>query len=67
VKLIVVSFGDCQAKRLELVLISTGNYEVWLTTQLLQPEVEDCEFSSQVLFESDTLSQAATQPVQFDS
>jgi len=47
--------------------MSAGNYEVWLTTQLLQQEVEDCEFSSQVLFETDFSSQAATQPMQFDS
>ena len=35
--------------------------------QLLQQETEDCEFSSQVLFEADSLSQTATQPMQFDS
>jgi len=66
----IVMFGS-QGKHLESVLMSTADYEVWLTTELLQQDMEDCEFSSQVLFESDTLSlcpsQAETQPMQFDS
>jgi len=58
---------DYQGKHLESVLSSAGDYEVWLTTQLLNQETEDCEFSSQVLFETDTFPVGCSQPLPFDS
>ena len=58
---------DHQGKHLESILSSAGDYEVWLTTQLLQPEMEDYEFSSQLLSEADTLPISFSQPLPFDS
>jgi len=57
-------FGD-QGTRLESMLSSAGDYEVWLTTQLLHHDMDDFEFSSQVLSEADTLPLCTSQP--FDS
>jgi len=52
-----------KGKHLEAVLSSAGDYEVWLTTQLLQQEMDDGELLSQVVSEVDNLSQ----PMPFDS
>ena len=66
-----VCWCDCwlgyQGKHLESVLNSAGDYEVWLTTELLQQEMDDYELSSQVLSEADTLPLCASQPMVFDS
>lgn len=56
---------DYQGKHLESVLSAAGDYEIWLTTQIL--ETEDYEFTSQVLFEADTLPYGNSQPMSFDS
>ena len=57
---------DWQGKHLESVLSSSGDNEIWLTTQLLQQEIEECELSSQVLFEADTLPMGMSQPLPLD-
>lgn len=46
---------DGQGTRLESILSSAGDYEVWLTTQLLHQDMDDYEFSSQAMSEADTL------------
>lgn len=63
---------NVQGQQLEEILSAAGDYEIWLSTQLLQVESDEGTNGSQNIFDDDDhplpfgLSELPTQPMAFD-